>query len=97
MHDARGDVHDELAGIQDEFSKFDEQQLFAGFDVPELSSFRPASLSAAGSVSDRPIYADTGQLIGWIRELANGEARLVVAEGLSAGSRGRLRDELGVR
>lgn len=98
LHDARGDVHDELAGIQDEFSTFDEQQFFAGFDVPALSSFRPSALSvAAGEGSDRPIYADTGQLIGWIRELANGEARLVVAEGLSAGSRGRLRDELGVR
>lgn len=90
LHDARGDVRDELAGIQDEFSTFDEQQFFAGFDVPELSHFRPASLTpaqASAAASDRPIYADGVGLVGWIRELANGEARLVVAG--EAGRAGR--------
>lgn len=37
-----------------------------------------AAFGAGGGPSDRPIYAD-GSLFGWIREMANGEAQLVVA------------------
>jgi phage-related protein len=42
----------------------------------------PVAGGAGGDsvVSERPIYAD-GTLIGWIRELANGEARLVMNQG----------------
>lgn len=35
-------------------------------------------VSGTGVASERPIYAD-GSLFGWVREMANGEAQLVVA------------------
>jgi hypothetical protein len=45
--------------------------------TPSASS---GSTAGRGSASDRPIYADGIGLIGWVRQQANGEARLVFAD-----------------
>lgn len=47
----------------------------AGPEAVVPLSGRHAPNTTAGG--DRPIYTDTGTLLGWIREVANGEARLV--------------------
>lgn len=52
--------------------------------MPVGARVLPNDLSvAAVSGGDRPIYTDTGALLGWVRTVANGEARLVWAMGTS--------------
>lgn len=59
----------------------------AGAAIGGVGSPPSAAVAGGGgrgsSSVDRPIYAD-GSLFGWIRELANGEARLVVADAASS-------------
>lgn len=42
-----------------------------------------AAPGVSGGARNEPIYTDTGMLLGWIREVANGEARLVWNDGIA--------------
>lgn len=49
--------------------------------MPVGATVIPNDISQSLAGGDRPIYSDTGMLIGWVRETANQEARLVWALG----------------
>lgn len=49
-------------------------------DVPNVAAnVEQMTAAAVARGGDRPIYTETGTLLGWIREVANGEAQLVWA------------------
>jgi tape measure domain-containing protein len=65
--------------IFDEFESgipADALQVTGGFAATGVARVASSAEAAAGS-GDQPIYTDTGMLLGWIRRIANGEARLV--------------------
>lgn len=53
--------------------------------IPPLPAIDPLDSTGSGAGADqRAIYTDTGVLLGWIKTLANGEARLVWADGAAS-------------
>ncbi|WP_022886357.1 phage tail protein [Glaciibacter superstes] len=78
------------AALSEQFmGGFDRQS--SGWDMAELmvagrSASGLGSSTAASAASERPIYMD-GTFVGWLRELANGEAQMVFAESSDGKSR----------
>ena len=75
-------VHDAGSAVVRQFSSGLDTPDFNGgslVGLPRVSNALVSSLGkSSGAPAERPIYAD-GSLIGWIRELASGEASLAIA------------------